>query len=184
MKKLNRSLLVVMALSIAASGCSRAVIRHNLGVKADAPDEFMVEAKKKPLVIPENIDSLPLPQSAVKKKFESYDPEESRKELFGEEIDSAKSNETSAVEISILEKAETDRVKANIRKTIEIEYKDRSSIFGTAPGGIMESVVDPFGYNRTRPEVVDGKEENRRIRQALSKGKKVDPKKVIVEKEE
>ncbi len=182
MKKINNIIFAAAIISLSLAGCSRAVIRHNLGIKADAPDEFMIPANKKPLVIPEDLTStLPMPQSDAYKKLETYDTEETRKELFGEEITSLKSTEPSGVENNILDKAQADRVKANVRKTVENEYENRSSIMGTSPGGVMESIIDPFGYNRERPDVVNGKKENNRIRQALSKGKKVDPKKVIVE---
>ncbi|MDX1950207.1 MAG: DUF3035 domain-containing protein [Rickettsiales bacterium] len=171
--KLNNKIFIPFLLLVLMleTSCSRAIIRKNLGVKQDAPDEFMVEPKSK-LIIPEDISfDLPEPQSAKKKKFEKYNAEESLVALFGESEISENENNFSPLEIKILKKSKALKAKRNIRELVEEDYKNRSSILGTEPGSFLESLVDPFGYNRVKSEVIDGQKENARIRKLIAKSK-------------
>ncbi len=169
--KLNYKIFILLVIfCITQTSCSRAIIRKNLGVKQDAPDEFMVEPKTK-LIIPDEIPSdLPIPQAREKRELAKYNPEETIKTLFGERETPLKTSKKSSLEKQILANANANKSKQNIRKLIEEDYKNKSSVLGTEPGGIMESIIDPFGYNRAKPEIIDGEKENARIKKAIARG--------------
>lgn len=170
-------------LILTTQSCARAVIRKSLGLKQDAPDEFMIEPKKK-LEVPENIPTdLPPPQNEKKAKLKPYNPEATLSEVFNSDT-KVFSDTKSSVEEALLNRAEADKIKADVRKTVENDYENRSSIFGTTPGSTMESILDPFGYNRDTPEIIDGKKENARIRRSIAEGRSIVSGKPFLKKEE
>ncbi len=168
----NKSLLLLLAIT-SLSSCTAADFRKQIGIEKEAPDEFLVMPRDK-LVIPTAAVELPKPTKEVEGHIAAS--ENARKALYGESVEAGRPN--TVAENAILAKANANDADSSIRKTVDKEYKGKTGAFGTDRGGMMESIVDPFGYNQPKEPVVDAKEENKRIREALRKGEKIDASKV------
>ena len=157
-----------------ASSCSWSGFRDQLGVSAAAPDEFLID-KRESLVIPKEL-RLPTPGSGKNSISRAQEAEEI---LFGSS--SSKSTQSlSAIEKQVLNASGANTVNNDIRNRIENDFENESSIFGTTKGGTLESIVDPFGYNRTKPTIVDGYKENQRIREAIQNDENINTEEVEI----
>lgn len=160
---------IIIILSLVSS-CGWSSFRRNLGVSTEAPDEFLVEDKNS-LVIPREF-SLPKPGQKGQKD-ESRLRKQAKNLLFGDnEIQSSSKTTNNGIEKSFQQNIGTSNV-ANIRNTIESEFKNERSVFGTKKGSTLETLVDPFGVNRAKPKLVDGAKENQRIRKSIANQEKV-----------
>jgi hypothetical protein len=160
MKKNNYISLLCLALLL-VSGCSSGDLRRSIGVNKGAPDEFMVLTRNK-LEIPSNL-SLPVPGTSVGASEKSTS-EKAKNDLFGKS--STEKSDLSALEENILNKTASVKEEDNIKKIIEKEHKENESSW-------VDDIIDPFGYNRSQPEVINPVKENRRIKKAIFEGKKV-----------
>lgn len=163
----NKLFLVPLVLSLSA--CTAADLRKEIGITRESPDEFLVMPRES-LVIPTTAVGLPSPT----KKEEGHiaASENARKAIYGEE--ELPKRENSAAENALLATSGAKDVDSSIRRTVDKEYKGKTGVFGTDRGGTMESVLDPFGYNSASEPIVDAKAENRRIKDAIRKGEKID----------
>jgi hypothetical protein len=168
----NKIWLSLIAL-VVVSSCSLPEFRHAVGVDKDAPDEFMVQPREK-LIIPTTAIALPEPTKKVDGNIAAS--EKARESLYGKYDD--KDKPKTALEQQIAAKTGADEADASIRRTVDREYKEKTGAFGADRGGLLEAIVDPFGYNAPKDPVVDAKKENKRIKEALAKGEKIDGSKV------
>lgn len=171
-KKMKNNLISLFLVCLLVSSCGWNNFRRQIGVATEAPDEFLVE-EKKDLTIPKEF-SLPKPGLSTSSKTSKSEQAEAI--LFGK---SNNSGNYSKIEKTFEDKAKLQN-NNNIRSTIENDYKNQTSIFGTKKGSTLERIVDPFGYNRPKAKLVDGEKENQRIRKSLKNNEKVTDKGVIV----
>lgn len=169
-----RRLISISLLCVLVTSCGWNNFRRSLGVGTEAPDEFLVEPKKD-LTIPRDF-SLPEPGSI--KAHRVSQTQQAETIVFGD-YKEVSGNE-GRLERSFTEEASLDDVDDNIRDVVEKDFEEEKSIFGTEKGSTLESVLDPFGYNRAKPKIVHGEKENQRIREALSKDEKVSDEDVII----
>ena len=163
-----KSIFVLMAVFLSVNfvtSCSKSQIRQSMGLKKDAPDEFLVQRRDK-LKIPQEID-LPSPELGTKSK-QSVVRNQAKKLL----LTPAENKKT---KLSELEEVIYNKVEAsdNIREVVSDEYNQRKNVLGVEQGGLAESILDPFGYNRSTAKIIDGAKENERIRKAISQGKAI-----------
>jgi hypothetical protein len=161
--------IFIFTLLISMTSCGWNNFRKSLGVENQAPDEFMVK-RNKALEIPKYF-SLPKPGTStrISKKNNEKTAEEL---LFGNKS----SDREGEKELSSLEKSLEQKIgsgDAEIRKKIEKEYENESSIFGVDKGSVAEKILDPFGYNRPSAVTIDGVKENQRIKEKLQKGEDI-----------
>ncbi len=169
---MKNSFLLLLVLLL--TSCTAADFRKSIGVDRPAPDEFLVQPREK-LKIPEAAIALPDPEKKPESGLEAS--KNGREALFGESV-AKNTTPASAAEKALISKVGADKVDDSIRRTVEKEHREKTGVFGTERGGTLESILDPFGYNEPVDPVVDAKKENKRIREALKKGKKIDPSKV------
>jgi len=167
MKKMKNKIFALLFL-VSLSGCTASEVRHGIGISKQAPDEFLVLPREK-LKLPETAVALPTPTEKVEGRIAAS--QKAKEALFGESAKSEKS--ISELELSVIEKAKADKANPNIRKLVLEEHQEKTGVFGTERGGTLESILDPFGYNKPVEPVVDAKAENKRIKEALSKGEKI-----------
>jgi Protein of unknown function (DUF3035) len=161
---------LTLTLALVLSSCTAADFRKSIGVEKDSPDEFLVQPRAR-LKIPTQAITLPAPQKKIDEALVAK--QSGREALYGE---SAKNNvPVSAAEKALLAKTGAETANSKVRKKVEKEYKAKTGVFGTERGGMMEAILDPFRYNAPVDPVVDPKEENKRIREALQKGEKINP---------
>ena len=168
----NKFSIAILTL-LTLSSCTAADLRKSIGVERDSPDEFMVQPRAR-LKIPGEAIALPAPQKKVDGALLAS--ESGREALYGERPEDKRPN--TAAENALIAKADAAKVDPNIRKEVEKEHKAKTGVFGTSRGSTMEAILDPFGYNKPVDPVVDPKAENKRIREALQKGEKINPDKV------
>jgi hypothetical protein len=173
--KINSTLINIgaLVLVLVLSSCTAADFRKSVGIAKDSPDEFMVQPRPK-LKIPDAEMALPVPQKKVDTHLRAS--ETGREALYGEAPKDNRPN--SAAENALIAKAGATAIDPKIRREVEKEYKGKSGVFGTERGGVLETILDPFGYNKPVDPVVDPKAENKRIREAIRKGEKIDASKV------
>ena len=169
----NKFWLSLIAL-VVVSSCSLPEFRHAVGVDKDAPDEFMVQPREK-LLIPTTAIALPEPTKKVDGHIAAS--ERARESLYGKYDD--KDKPKTALEQQIAAKTGAEEADPSIRRTVDKEYREKTGAFGSERGGFLEAIVDPFGYNAPKDPVVDAKKENKRIKEALAKGEKIDSSKVV-----
>jgi len=184
-KQMTNKVNIITLLSVLIiSSCSWKGIRDQLGVSSNSPDEFLID-KRDSLVIPKELRSLPTPGDATNTKNSSYTKAKSL--MFGEGFGEGTGNNDNSIQglnsfdKEFLKKAEADNISnRNIRETIEDDFKNERSIFGLKKGSTLESIVDPFGYNRAKTKVIDGNKENERIRKEISRNNRVENDEVII----
>ncbi len=170
----NKNLISLVILTAIVSSCSWNSFRNQLGVGTKAPDEFLVE-EKRDLTIPKEFT---LPKPGELKYNERNISSDAENMLFGKS-DHKNSKDLSSIEKSFMDKANLNS-NDNIRNIIEDERKNQKSVMGTDRGSTLESIVDPFGYNRPKDKIVDGYRENQRVREAISTGAELKDDDVIV----
>lgn len=163
MKKRTTSLLILTALTlVSACTITGGSLRRSMGIDRDAPDEFMVLTRKK-LEMPDNM-ALPTPGSVTSASAREASVE-AREEVFG--VKSKKTNEKSELENAFNAKLARFDSDSEIRAKIKQEAKDD---YGES---LMNSVIDPFGYNRGDNEIIDVAKENTRVKKLIEKDKAV-----------
>ncbi len=168
----NKFWLSLIAL-VVVSSCSLGEVRSSLGVTRESPDEFMVQPREK-LIVPTTAIALPEPTKKVDGHIAAS--ESARESLYGKYDD--KDKPKTALEQQIAAKTGAEEADPSIRRTVDKEYKEKTGAFGSERGGVLEAIVDPFGYNAPKDPVVDANKENKRIKEALAKGEKIDASKV------
>lgn len=170
--KLNLSALAVFVSMFLLNSCEGNV-RENLGLKKQAPDEFMVLSHP-PLNVPSNFE-LPEPTSEAKKKASTV-PQEAKKLILG---GSKKTKSISTGEEALLGKANTKKSNPNIR---EILSKDHSNDKSEKDAGIISKVMN-IKENKKDP-IIDPDAELNRIKKNKAEGKSVTEGEVPVIKQE
>jgi len=102
MKKISYLFFVL----IFFSGCEN--IKKGLGMKKDAPDEFLIE-KRNPLVMPPNFDLLP-PDSTISAQT-AKEEKDNLKDIFNKSLSSDKKDLENKSTLGNLEKSILEKIK-------------------------------------------------------------------------
>ncbi len=133
-----------------------------------APDEFAIVTRE-PLEMPASLNQLPLPRPGMQRPQESAPEVQAQATLFGEADSKVIPNLTSG-ETILLQKANADGARSNIRDVVDVETqkveKESTSTFNKILGRAGKKIDAPA-------TVVDPVKESERIMQNKKAGKPV-----------
>lgn len=163
-KNAGLSLLSLMLIASPLSGCSN--VKSSLGLEKESPDEFAVITRA-PLEMPSSL-ALPPPNLGAPRPQEQTMVEQAKESVFGKS--KTKQNTSSPAEMALLEKAGTQNIEADIRKTVDKE----SSNLQNRNKPAMEKLLNvAIGDKTPSATVVDAKKEFERIQTNKKQGKKI-----------
>jgi hypothetical protein len=162
-----RTLIAITVSCLVLSSCTGGQFRRGLGIDKHAPDEFSVIAQPD-LKIPKTFD-LPVPQDKVISRIDTGIRKKAEEKIIGNRRVSGISDS----ERELLSKVDANT--ANIRNEIDKENVsgEGKGVFGVEKGGMLDSILDPFGYNSPSDPVINADDEKKRIQENIKKGKAV-----------
>lgn len=124
---------------LSISACTRGDVRKTLGIKKNAPDEFMVLSRK-PLEVPTNYTLTP-PVNGDSLAIEEV-REQARSTLIGKKVDSNDAKGLGDAELSLLKKAKAKDSSDTVRTAIKNDDENGISKLPTLTGPKKDPIVD------------------------------------------
>lgn len=170
----NAILPIFMIIGLSLSGCSN--VKSSLGLEKESPDEFAVITRA-PLEMPSGL-TLPPPDFGAPRPQEKTTTAQAQETIFG--TSESKTSVSSSIENSILQKAGSQNIETNIRKTVDAETNDLQNRNKAVVNKILNITT---GDKTPSATIVDAQKEFERIQNNKKDGKDItDGKTPVIEK--